>query len=69
MFRNSPLWMIVEYCLVRSRAAAQDDRGSTTIQEVLWYVAAGVSVAVIALIVYGAIKSQAETPPATPSAP
>lgn len=45
------------------------DLGAVSLEQVLWFVAAGVSVAVIASILWGQIKSQAETgvvPPATP---
>jgi hypothetical protein len=47
------------------------DRGAVTLEQVLWFVAAGVSVAVVAAILWGKIKSTAEddTNVVSPSAP
>jgi hypothetical protein len=49
---------------VRSR-----DRGAISLEQVLWFVAAGVSVAVIAAIMWSQIRDQANTPIDTPAAP
>lgn len=45
------------------------DRGAVSLEQVLWFVAAGVSVAVIAAILWGTIRTQAETDPDVPVAP
>jgi hypothetical protein len=45
------------------------DRGAISLEQVLWFVAAGVSVAVIAAIMWNQIRDQANTPIVTPSAP
>ena len=37
------------------------DRGAVSLEQVLWFVAAGVSVAVIATILWNQIRDQAET--------
>ncbi|CAN5444430.1 hypothetical protein BH23ACT3_BH23ACT3_04040 [soil metagenome] len=47
----------------------QRDRGAISLEQVLWFVAAGVSVAVIAAIMWNQIRDQANTPIDTPSAP
>jgi succinate dehydrogenase/fumarate reductase cytochrome b subunit len=45
------------------------DRGAVSLEQVLWFVAAGVSVAVIAAILWNKIRDEANTPVQTPSAP
>ena len=45
------------------------DRGAVSLEQVLWFVAAGVAVAVIAGILWGKIKTEAEKPIQAPSAP
>jgi hypothetical protein len=45
------------------------DRGAVSLEQVLWFVAAGVSVAVIAGILWSQISEQANSPISTPSAP
>ncbi|HEY0518735.1 MAG TPA: hypothetical protein VGC84_04515 [Ilumatobacteraceae bacterium] len=45
------------------------DRGAVSLEQVLWFVAAGVAVAVIASILWGKIKTEAEKPIQPPSAP
>ena len=45
------------------------DRGAVSLEQVLWFVAAGVAVAVIASILWGKIKTEAEKPIQAPSAP
>ena len=48
---------------------ADADRGAVSLEQVLWFVAAGVAVAVIAGILWGKIKTEAEKPIQAPSAP
>lgn len=45
------------------------DRGSLSLEHVLWFVAAAVAVVVIAAIVYGKIKEEANKPVQPPTAP
>jgi len=45
------------------------DRGAVSLEQVLWFVAAGVSVAVIAAILWGQIKDKADDPIISPSSP
>jgi hypothetical protein len=45
------------------------DRGAVSLEQVLWFVAAGVSVAVIASILWSQIRDEAETPVQSPSSP
>ena len=40
-----------------------------SLEQVLWFVAAGVSVAVIAAILWNAIETEANTPVTPPTAP
>lgn len=45
------------------------DRGAVSLEQVLWFVAAGVSVAVIATILWNQIRDEAEKPVQSPSSP
>lgn len=45
------------------------DRGAVSLEQVLWFVAAGVSVAVIASILWSQIRDEAEQPVQSPSSP
>ena len=45
------------------------DRGAVSLEQVLWFVAAGVSVAVIASILWSQIRDEAEKPVQSPSSP
>lgn len=47
----------------------QRDRGAVSIEQVLWYAAAAVSVAVVAAIIWSQIRDTASTPVQSPSAP
>ena len=60
------------YAVVRPAyrtGTADPDRGAVSIEQVLWYAAAAVSVAVVAAIIWSQIKSTASTGVNTPSAP
>jgi len=50
-------------------ADIERDRGAVSLEQVLWFVAAGVSVAVIAAILWSQIRDQAETEVDVPVAP
>lgn len=58
-------------CLLASthRDAPHEDRGAVSIEQVLWYAAAAISVAVVAAIIWSQIRSTASTPVQSPSAP
>ena len=45
------------------------DRGAVSLEQVLWFVAAGVSVAVIAGVLWSQIKDRADDPITPPAAP
>jgi hypothetical protein len=45
------------------------DRGAVSLEQVLWFVAAGVSVAVIAGVLWSQIKDKADDPITPPAAP
>jgi hypothetical protein len=48
---------------------ARRDRGAVSIEQVLWYAAAAISVAVVAAIIWSQIRDTASTPVQSPSAP
>ncbi len=50
-------------------ARLRDDHGAVSIEQVLWYAAAAVSVAVVAAIIWNQIRTTASTPVQQPSAP
>jgi len=54
---------------VRHDEATDRDRGAVSLEQVLWFVAAGVSVAVIAGILWAQIKDRADDPITPPAAP
>lgn len=45
------------------------DRGAVSIEQVLWYAAAAISVAVVATIIWTQVRDTASTPVQPPSAP
>ncbi|MEM9514485.1 MAG: hypothetical protein AAGA42_06465 [Actinomycetota bacterium] len=49
--------------------ADRRDCGAVSIEQVLWYAAAAVSVAVVAAIIWSQVRSTASTPVQSPSAP
>jgi hypothetical protein len=51
------------------RPGEERDRGAVSLEQVLWFVAAGVSVAVVAAILWNRIRDEANTPINSPSAP
>lgn len=54
---------------VPPRPGPAADRGAVSIEQVLWYAAAAVSVAVVAAIIWSQIRTTASTPVQQPSAP
>jgi hypothetical protein len=53
----------------RQRADRGADRGAVSIEQVLWYAAAAISVAVVAAIIWSQVRDTANTPVQSPSAP
>lgn len=51
------------------RGGTRSDRGAVSIEQVLWYAAAAISVAVVAAIIWSQIRDTASTPVQSPSAP
>ena len=49
--------------------APERDRGAVSLEQVLWFVAAGISVAVIAGVLWAQIKDRADDPITPPAAP
>lgn len=49
--------------------SSERDRGAVSLEQVLWFVAAGVSVAVIAGVLWSQIKDRADDPITPPAAP
>lgn len=66
------------YGLLRRLAGRDDDRpvdgvdrdrGAVSLEQVLWFVAAGVSVTVIATLIWNSIRDEARKDPIPPPAP
>ena len=55
--------------LTGARGSGRRDRGAVSLEHVLWYVAAGVAVAVIAGVIWAQIKNEAQKPVSPPAAP
>lgn len=63
--------VIAARCPVTCQAGDRFERdiGAVSIEQVLWYAAAAVSVAVVAAIIWSQIRTTASTPVQSPSAP
>jgi ABC-type nitrate/sulfonate/bicarbonate transport system permease component len=61
----------IMYARLRSatRADQRADEGAVSLEQVLWFVAAGVAVAVVAGILWGRIRTEANAPINRPTAP
>jgi hypothetical protein len=55
--------------VTRPAPDADTDRGAVSLEQVLWFVAAGVAVAVIAGILWSKVKTEANKPVQAPTAP
>ncbi len=76
---SDPMLMLTGIFVVISRTFADRDhpdrdhpdcdRGAVSIEQVLWYAAAAISVAVVAAIIWSQIRTTASTPVQAPSAP
>ena len=81
MNMNDPMLMLTGVLAVITRTlhlptatttgngGATSDRGAVSIEQVLWYAAAAISVAVVATIIWSQIRTTASTPVQAPSAP
>lgn len=63
------VWHVVYTRLAVHPRTLDPDRGAVSIEHVLWYAAAAVSVAVVAAIIWSQVRSTASTPVQSPSAP
>ncbi|MDA2943998.1 MAG: hypothetical protein O2925_00500 [Actinomycetota bacterium] len=59
----------VTHQVVHTARRLSGDRGAVSLEQVLWFVASGVSVAVVAGVLWGRIRTQAATPIQLPAAP
>jgi hypothetical protein len=73
---HDPMLMLTSVIAVVTRALGAPptadptgDRGAVSIEQVLWYAAAAISVAVVAAIIWSQIRDTASTPVQSPSAP
>jgi hypothetical protein len=73
---HDPMLMLTSVIAVVTRAFGARptsdslrDRGAVSIEQVLWYAAAAISVAVVAAIIWSQIRDTASTPVQSPSAP
>ena len=69
-----PIQTLVSMIHFLTGSLRRDDRlqgqaGAVSIEQVLWYAAAAVSVAVVAAIIWNQIRTTASTPVQSPSAP
>ncbi|MGD9792050.1 MAG: hypothetical protein AB7V43_01110 [Acidimicrobiia bacterium] len=53
----------------KAREMSRDDRGSTSVEHILWYVAAGLGTVAVAAIIWTAIRAKASEPLPNPTAP
>jgi hypothetical protein len=60
---------MVTRTLGREPTSETTDQGAVSIEQVLWYAAAAISVAVVAAIIWSQIRDTASTPVQSPSAP
>ena len=73
---HDPMLMLTSVIAIVTRALGTSpttdstrDRGAVSIEQVLWYAAAAISVAVVAAIIWSQIRDTASTPVQSPSAP
>ena len=63
------MWTYVQCCWAKARDTSRDDRGSASVEHILWYVAAGFGTVAVAALIWTAIKHKAEQPLPNPAAP
>ena len=63
------MWTYVQCCWAKARETPRDDRGSASVEHILWYVAAGLGTVAVAAIIWTAIRTKAEEPLPSPAAP
>ena len=59
----------VQCCWAKDRDTSRDDRGSASVEHILWYVAAGLGTVAVAAIIWAAIRTKASEPLPSPAAP
>jgi hypothetical protein len=72
MLTFTAVWHVVHarlHELFGTTQGTRSDRGAVSIEHVLWYAAAAVSVAVVAAIIWSQVRTTASTPVQSPSAP
>ena len=63
------MWTYVQGCWANARDTSRDDRGSASVEHILWYVAAGLGTVAVAAIIWAAIRTKASEPLPSPAAP
>ena len=63
------MWTYVQCCWANARDTSRDDRGSASVEHILWYVAAGLGTVAVAAIIWAAIRTKASEPLPSPAAP
>ena len=63
------VWTYVQCCWAKAREGTREDRGSASVEHILWYVAAGLGTVAVAAIIWAAIRTKAEEPLPSPAAP
>ena len=63
------MWTYVQCCWAKARDTSREDRGSASVEHILWYVAAGLGTVAVAAIIWAAIRTKAEEPLPSPAAP
>ena len=61
--------LVVATAIGTGTGTDERDRGAVSIEQVLWYAAAAISVAVVAAIIWSQVRDTASTPVQSPSAP
>jgi hypothetical protein len=63
------IWTYVQTCWANARTHTQSDEGVVTVENVLWYLAAGLGTVAVAGIIWVSIKNKASEPLPSPSIP
>ena len=63
------IWTYVQTCWANARTHTQSDEGSTSVEHILWYLAAGLGTVAVAGIIWASIKNKASEPLPSPSIP
>ena len=63
------MWTYVQCCWAKAHDTPREDRGSVSVEQVLWYVAAGLGTVGVAAIIWAAVRTKAAEPLPSPTAP